>query len=147
MDVFGYGTEEGSRPLLPPGTCWICDQSPQQEAMKVIDTRRNSRAGGVSHGASERKYICQPCAEEMGKAMGQVSESDHQAVVGVATELQQTVSDLRYELEQTQGQQTRVVEANDLKRMLAEAVKAGQDSVRVVPKAVVSDVRADEATE
>lgn len=75
MDVFGYGTDEPTRPLLPPGLCWICENSPQQEAMKVIDTRRNSRP--ENRGQSERKYVCEPCAKELGQAVGQVSAEEH----------------------------------------------------------------------
>jgi hypothetical protein len=124
VDVFGKGTDEPSRPLLPPGTCWVCENSPQQEAMKVIDTRRNSRAGGVSKAVSERKYVCEPCAKELGQAVGQVSAEEFALVNENASHLADLYQQATYDLEQAQKSQTRVVSADEIADVVSETVRA-----------------------
>lgn len=150
MDVFGYGTDEPSRPLLPPGTCWICDQSPQQEAMKVIDTRRNSRA--EKNGISERKYICEPCAVEMGKAMGQVSAEVYEDQRRALAESQDLIVHISQQRDDARSSQTQVVSVDSLKELLQHAVDTASvvaaepaDTVEVVDEApALLDVDADE---
>lgn len=87
--------------------------------MKVIDTRRNSRAGGVSHAASERKYICEPCASELGAAVGMLSKGLYDAVVQDLHVTQQNAVDLQAKLDEARTQQTRVVNVSDLEEALA----------------------------
>jgi hypothetical protein len=124
MEVFGKGTPEGVRPLLPPGTCWICDQSPDQEGYRVIDTRRNARPGGPQVHESVRKYICEPCARQMGGAMGMVPQEAIESARDFARKLQHEASDLRAELDRTRGQQVRVVAADEIADVVSETVRA-----------------------
>lgn len=114
MDVFGKGTAEPSRPLLSPGVCWICDQSPIQEEYRVIDTRRNTQAGGAMSHLSNRKYICEPCALEMGGAMGMVSPEEAATLDANAKDFYDRMVEAQDELEQVRSQQLRVVAADGL---------------------------------
>jgi len=114
MDVFGKGTLEPSRPLLPPGTCWTCANSPQQEAMKVIDTRRNTQAGGALSHASNRIYICEPCVIQLGKALGMASAAEHESVVQSVGGWGARVAELEVELEDARAQQHRVVDPTEI---------------------------------
>lgn len=124
MDVFGAGTEEGSRPLLPPGLCWICDQSPTQEAIKVIDTRRNARPGGPLVHESVRKYICEDCIVELGHAIGMVSADKYHNALTYHEIASKRVRDLEDELAEARSQQTRVVDPDELTDGFIAAVKA-----------------------
>lgn len=134
MDVFGYGTEEGTRPLLPPGTCWICENSPQQEAMKVIDTRRNSRP--ENRGQSERKYVCEPCAKELGAAVGQVSAEEYETLAKTSEQHSITAENMRAAWESASAQQTRVVEADAIFAYLEELKNAPSNTASaLVPPA------------
>lgn len=122
MDVFGKGTDEPSRPLLSPGVCWICEQSPIQEEYRVIDTRRNTQAGGSMSHLSNRKYICEPCALEMGGAMGMVP-AERAAVL--ETEVRQLAADnvsLASQLETARAQQPRVLTVADVEASLSSVV-------------------------
>jgi hypothetical protein len=111
VDVFGRGTAEPSRPLLTPGICWVCENSPQQEGMKVIDTRRNARAGGSMSHEAVRKYVCEPCARELGAAMGMVSEDKYLNALTYHEIASKRVNELEDELERVRSQQTQVVNA------------------------------------
>lgn len=122
MDVFGKGTDEPSRPLLSPGVCWICEQSPIQEEYRVIDTRRNTQAGGSMSHLSNRKYICEPCALEMGGAMGMVKASDHEALLQDNADLSASVTRLTHELEVARTHQPRVLTVADVEASLSSVV-------------------------
>lgn len=123
MDVFGKGTDEPSRPLLPPGMCWICDSSPTQEAEKVIDTRRNARPGGPTVHESVRKYICEGCARDMGKAMGMVDGEKYADAVAEVGALERALLDARAKLVEALDSQMRVVSADELTAKLLAAIK------------------------
>lgn len=126
IDVFGFGTDEPTRPLLPPGLCWICENSPQQEAMKVIDTRRNSRP--ENRGQSERKYVCEPCAKELGAAVGQVS-AEHAAHTGsVLQDFADENQRLRNDLAYAQTQQHKVVDPAAVAAELRDIFSRGSET-------------------
>ena len=118
MDVFGKGTDEPSRPLLPPGTCWVCENSPQQEGMKVIDTRRNTRAGGSMSHESVRKYICEPCARELGGAVGMVSPEEFAEVKQELGDSKFELISFRERLEAAEAGQVKVVSVKDIEALL-----------------------------
>lgn len=80
--------------------------------MKVIDTRRNSRP--ENRGQSERKYVCEPCAKELGAAVGQVSAEKHQRMWDHRDELGKAYNDVQLELESVRAQQTRVVSVEEV---------------------------------
>lgn len=124
MDVFGYGTDEPSRPLLPPGLCWICDNSPTQSAEKVIDTRRNSRPGPHAIHTTERKYVCGGCATDLGKAVGMVPGDDLRAVARDLHAAEDRAAHLAADLAAARESQTRVVPADDIAALVrAEVAK------------------------
>jgi hypothetical protein len=137
MDVFGKGTAEPSRPLLPPGECWICEQSPTQSVQRVIDTRRNTRAGGALSHESVRKYVCESCAVEMGAAMGMVPEAQYDEAIAAGRKLEAEVAELQGELALAQNAQTRVVSVDELETALA-ALKP-----KPAPRARKTDVPAE----
>jgi hypothetical protein len=114
MDVFGRGTDEPSRPLLPPGICWICENSPQQEGMKVIDTRRNARAGGSMSHEAVRKYICEPCARECGSAVGMVTPEEYAEAEAEIKDQSFTLIALNERLEAAEAGQVKVVSVKDI---------------------------------
>jgi hypothetical protein len=118
MDVFGKGTDEPSRPLLPPGTCWVCENSPQQEGMKVIDTRRNARAGGSMSHESVRKYVCEPCARELGAAVGMITPEEHEQILDVAEGRREAMLVQAQQLEEARASQTRVISIDAARELL-----------------------------
>jgi hypothetical protein len=133
MEVFGKGTPEGVRPLLPPGTCWICDQSPDQEGYRVIDTRRNARPGGPQVHESVRKYICEPCARQMGGAMGMVSPEEGAELRASIEELQEMVT------EREMAEDT--ARPEDLAEMEAMAKKVPADQKATIDQSI-ADLKA-----
>lgn len=124
MDVFGRGTDEPSRPLLPPGICWVCENSPQQEGMKVIDTRRNARAGGSMSHEAVRKYICEPCARELGGAVGMVSPEEAAELKQAKTQAEFEAISLAERLEAAEAGQVKVVSADKI----LDAIREWQDA-------------------
>lgn len=134
MDVFGKGTAEPSRPLLPPGTCWICDNSPTQSEEKVIDTRRNSRAGGIQSHESVRKYICESCAREHGAAIGMVSPEEYAEAEAAIRDKDFELIALRERLEAAESRTVNVVPVADIDNLVQTAVTAGLASLRPVVK-------------
>ena len=114
IDVFGKGTAEPSRPLLPPGICWVCSNSPQQEAMKVIDTRRNTQAGGTLSHASNRIYVCEPCIDQLAGALGFVPRDEYESVVDKLRDSDLELSRVQTDLREAQSSQVRVVSADDV---------------------------------
>jgi hypothetical protein len=124
-----------SRPLLPPGTCWICDQSPQQDEYRVIDTRRNARPGGPTTHESVRKYICEPCAREMGDAIGMVAWERHVSVVDALASTRETVAHTEYALSKAEAAQTRVVSEAEILAALKDVVRGVLDEQAQVPEA------------
>jgi hypothetical protein len=142
MDVFGKGTEEGTRPLLPPGDCWICANSPQQEEMKVIDTRRNTQAGGTLSHASNRIYICEPCVLQLGQALGMASAVETEAAQTAGRALEEQVAQLEGELALARNEQHRVVSADTVGEIVrAELAKLKPATVRkpATPKVTPSE--------
>lgn len=134
MDVFGKGTDEPSRPLLPPGTCWICSNSPQQEAVKVIDTRRNTRAAGPQSHASTRIYVCEPCVVELGEAMGLVKRDEYESAVDKLRDADLELSRVRNDLEEARASQVRVVDAKELLDRLDKLVAKPKAAPRAPQK-------------
>lgn len=114
MDVFGRGTEEGSRPLLPPGECWICEQSPTQEAIRVIDTRRNARPGGPLVHESVRKYICEDCVTELGQALGMVKADEYALLQSIADSAIEQRDRAEAALAEAESNQTKVVDVREV---------------------------------
>lgn len=135
MEVFGKGTPHGVRPMLAPGTCWICDMAPIQEEMKVIDTRRNARPGGPTSHASVRKYICESCALEMGGAMGMIGYATEADFRKTIDDLNQGNRHLMNELESARASQVRVVPADEIADVVSETVRAElAKTVKPAPK-------------
>lgn len=139
MDVFGKGTIEGTRPLLPPGTCWVCEQSPSQEAERVIDTRRNSRAGGSLSHESVRKYICESCATEMGGAMGMVSADEHAEVVAESTRQTYDLAALHDRLQVAESAQVKVAPVEEFLSVLREELAALKPKPRTTKPSVPAE--------
>lgn len=84
MDLFGKDLEH--RPLDPPGVCFICETSPTQDTTRIINTNRHFHPGGPTH-LTGRKYVCEPCAIELGKVAGM---ADRGTVEGLSLELAAT---------------------------------------------------------
>jgi len=99
--------------------------------MKVIDTRRNTRAGGALSHLSNRIYICEPCAREMGGAMGQVSPEVYDRAVEALHESEQRESTLETALANALAQQHQVVDARELFAKLDELKKVPSNTVSV----------------
>lgn len=110
-------------PLLPPGVCWICDQSPIQEEYRVIDTHRNARPGGPQVHESVRKYICEPCAREMGGAMGMVPPETHATTSALLAETNREVLELRNELDAERERKVRVIAADEIADVVSATVR------------------------
>lgn len=122
MDVFGKGTDEPSRPLLSPAVCFICENSPSQDAHRVIDTRREFNPEALTR-LSGRKYICEPCATEMGGAMGLVSPEQYSRV---RDERDATMGDLvvvSAKLARAEESQVHVVAVNEIVDVISETVR------------------------
>ena len=141
--IFGKGTEHGTRPLLPPGVCWICDQSPIQEEYRVIDTHRNARPGGPQVHESVRKYICEPCAREMGAAMGMVDGDEHAVVVENRDHLSDQLIQAYRDLDDARASQTRVVIADEIADVVSETVRAELAKARPKPVKTSVTVKGD----
>jgi hypothetical protein len=92
--------------------------------MQVIDTRRNSRAGGVSKAVSERKYICEPCAKELGQAVGLVPAEDHSRTVEALATSERLGLQLERDLSEARSQQSRVVNADEIADVVSETIRA-----------------------
>jgi hypothetical protein len=122
MDVFGYGTEEGSRPLMSPAICFICENSPTQEAERVIDTTREFNPECLTR-LSGRKYVCEGCATEMGRAMGQVSVRQYEEVVAELRSMEDITISLAEKLDAARDEQHVVVDAKELFAKLEELTK------------------------
>jgi hypothetical protein len=114
MDVFGRGTGEPSRPLLNPGICFICENSPSQEEIKVIDTRREFNPNCLTK-LSGRKYVCESCATEMGQAVGMVSRDEHLDTVAEVEDLESSLGRVNARLDEAVSSQHRVVSFDELK--------------------------------
>lgn len=140
MDVFGKGTDEPSRPLLPPGTCWICDSSPTQEAEKVIDTRRNARPGGPTVHESVRKYICEGCAVELGLAVGMVPSEEHAELKQAHADAEFDAIALRERLEAAEAGQLKVVDVREVTAAIMPMLANLKSEVRVRATSGKSDV-------
>ncbi len=123
MEIFGKGTVYGTRPLLEPGVCWICDQSPIQEEFRVIDTMRNARPGGPMTHQSVRKYICEPCAREMGAAMGMVHEDEHAAVEAELADTRESLDRVNEKLDAARKSQVRVIAADEIADVVSQTVR------------------------
>ena len=139
MDVFGFGTEEGSRPLLPPGLCWVCDNSPTQEAEKVIDTRRNSRPGPHAIHTTERKYVCESCAKELGKAIGLIGRDEFDKVVDELRDASLERDRLQARLERAESEQVRVIGADEVAALIDEKLSALKPKPAARTKAAVAE--------
>ena len=124
-------------PLLPPGVCWICDQSPIQDEYRVIDTHRNARPGGAATHESVRKYICEPCAREMGGAMGMVSHEDHLEVIDEVEELEAELRRVRDQRDAALNSQTRVLDFDSVREALSETIR--EELAKTVPHAPTPD--------
>lgn len=85
----------------------------------MIDTRRNTQAGGSLSHLSNRKYICESCAVEMGEAMGQVSEEKYDEAIEAGRVLEAEVAELQGALELAQNEQHKVVSLADVVASLA----------------------------
>lgn len=123
MDVFGYGTDEVSRPLLSPAICFICENSPTQEAQKVIDTTREFNPECLTR-LSGRKYVCGACAEELGKAVGMVSQAQFATVEQMLIETSASVVALNDQVEEALATQTRVVSTDEIADAVSEVIRA-----------------------
>lgn len=122
MDVFGKGTDEPSRPLLSPAVCFICENNPSQEEHRVIDTRREFNPEALTR-LSGRKYICEPCATEMGSAMGMVSATDYTAVVDDLRLSELNELQLISELDAERDLKVRVVAAAEVAEAVGEMLR------------------------
>lgn len=82
--------------------------------MKVIDTRRNTQAGGTLSHASNRIYICEPCATECGEAIGLVKRAEFESVVDKLRDADLKLKRTEEDLEEARTQQTRVLSLADV---------------------------------
>jgi hypothetical protein len=115
---------------LAPSICFICEGAPATE--RAIDTGR-SFITHVPTKLTGRKYICESCAREFGKAIGLVDGSELDAARGAVEEAASRLieSELRV-------QQLEAVHVETLKELLAKATKPATRAVRV-PKPVTVD--------
>lgn len=95
IQVYGRGD---LTPLLPPGICLICEQRPKLEDELILDTTRNIHVDFPFHLAG-RKYVCEPCAVELGTAVGLVSGDELQETLEQALTLADRVASLEEENE------------------------------------------------
>jgi len=96
---------------MSPAICFICENSPTQEAERVIDTTREFNPECLTR-LSGRKYVCEGCATEMGRAMGQVSYESFVDLTEQAAESAVEVEGLKAEVEQLKNEQHVVVDPN-----------------------------------
>lgn len=83
-------------PLLAPGICLLCEQRPKLEYELMLDTMRNIHVDFPFRLAG-RKYICEPCAVELGTVVGLVSGVELQETLEQALKLADRVSFLEEE--------------------------------------------------
>jgi hypothetical protein len=102
--------------------------------MKVIDTRRNTKAGGALSHLSNRIYICEPCAREMGAAMGQVSPEVYDRAVEALHESGQREATLETALANALTQQHQVVDTTVLFAKLDELTKVPSNTASAARK-------------
>lgn len=112
--------------------------SPIQEEHRVIDTRRNARPGGPTSHASVRKYICEPCAREMGAAMGMVDGDAFEAVQADRLAYHKREQELEAELAAARSSQVRVVVADEIADVVSQTVRA-ELAKQVKKRAAASD--------
>lgn len=63
------------RPLLAPAVCFICEASPDG---KWVDCVRDWEPNGFTH-LNGRKYLCEGCITQAGKAIGLVEPEVYEA--------------------------------------------------------------------
>lgn len=80
----------------------------------MIDTRRNTQAGGSLSHASVRIYVCEPCAVELGEAMGLVKRDEYESVVDKLRDSDLELARVKHDLAEAQDAQTRVVDADEI---------------------------------
>jgi hypothetical protein len=91
--------------------------------MKVIDTRRNTQAGGALSHVSTRKYVCEPCVKQLGEAMGMVSAEVHAQVACDGSDAMADCVKLAHELSEAREAQTRVVDADEILARIEKLTK------------------------
>jgi hypothetical protein len=119
--------------LLTPAICFLCENSPQQEAMKVVDTRREFNPQGLS-ALSGRKYFCQGCCEDLGAAMGMVKKEELLVERAYRIEAEAQVVELEGELIDARTQQNRVVAVDEISDYLNSLTNKPAPKPRATPK-------------
>lgn len=100
----------------------------------MIDTRREFNPPNITK-LSGRKYICEGCARDFGKAIGMVENDVYFELQHMAQDRQDEVERLRAELETARASQTRVVAVDDLETFISKLkpAPAPLDAVGIKP--------------
>lgn len=92
MNVYG-GPGRAKSMLMPPGSCTLCRQSPDQETTAIFET--GVTVINEATRLPEHIYVCEGCARSMARELGWASQEEQEELSEIMAEMHLELQHLR----------------------------------------------------